>query len=120
MDFKIDENLPLRLIDLLKRYGHRSESVFHQKLIGKADTQIANFCVKEKKILVTGDLDFSNIQVYSPRSHPGIIVFRLRSYGAEAVSNALERFLKSVVDIDRLRGNLTIVEEARFRIRSRA
>lgn len=77
MKFKIDENMPLEVAELLRNAGHDSATVAEQNLSGTSDTSLATICLKEERILVTLDNDFADIRTYPPNKFPGIIVLRL-------------------------------------------
>jgi predicted nuclease of predicted toxin-antitoxin system len=66
MRFKIDENLPVEILDLLRRKGHEALSVAEQQLAGHPDTDVASTCQAERRVLVTLDLNFSDIRLYPP------------------------------------------------------
>ena len=57
MNFKIDENLPLEFIDLLREAGHDAVSVLDQQLGGADDSTVAARCRQEHRVLITLDLD---------------------------------------------------------------
>jgi len=64
MNFKIDENLPSEFVDLLTHAGFSADTVVQENLQGAADSAVANICQKESRILLTLDLDFSDIRTY--------------------------------------------------------
>ena len=66
MQFKIDENLHSDAADLLRQHGHDALTVHEQGLRGHTDMDIANVCQQEARAIVTLDLDFADIRVYSP------------------------------------------------------
>lgn len=76
MRFKADENLPAEVAGLLRRRGHDAVTVSDQGLAGAADPAVAAVCQRERRALVTLDLDFSDIRRYPPEVYAGIIVFR--------------------------------------------
>ena len=78
MKFKIDENLPIEIAELLNNDGYDAKTVIDQGLCGGDDPGIAAICQEEKRIIVTLDTDFSDIRTYPPENYPGIIVLRLR------------------------------------------
>lgn len=61
MKFKIDENLPEELSQLLRDAGWDSATVVEQQLSGADDPRIADVCAAEQRILITFDRGFSNI-----------------------------------------------------------
>ena len=44
---------------------------------GASDVEVAAVCIGEERVLVTQDLDFSDIRTYPPAEYYGIVVFRL-------------------------------------------
>ena len=55
MRFKIDENLPVEVAELLRRLGHDATTILEQHLGGSADPKVASVCQQERRILVTLD-----------------------------------------------------------------
>lgn len=66
MQFKVDENLPLEVAELLRQAGYAAATVFEQQLGGEADADIASVCQQEGRALVTLDTDFADIRAYPP------------------------------------------------------
>jgi predicted nuclease of predicted toxin-antitoxin system len=62
LKFKIDENLPLEIVDSLRRAGYDAFTVEDQGLKGATDFNIAAVCKKEGRIIVTLDTDFTDIR----------------------------------------------------------
>ncbi len=116
MKFKIDENLHSDAADLLKQHGYDARTVVDQGLRGHSDTDIARICRQESRIIVTLDLDFSDIRVYPPADYEGIIVLRLNDQSRASVLQALERAI-ALFDTESLAGRLWIVDGHQARIR---
>lgn len=116
MKFKIDENIPLQLRRVIIAAGHIVSDVYHQNLAGKNDTLVFETCKKEGYVLVTLDSDFDNISCYPPNTHPGIIVFKLKSQGARAVIEAFQRLIEKV-GTDRIEGSITLVGQEIIKLR---
>lgn len=85
MQFKIDENLPVEIAELLIDAGYDAKTVHEQKLQGAQDSVLMDVCSKENRILVTLDIDFSDIRAYPPQELSGIIVLRVNNQ-AELIS----------------------------------
>jgi predicted nuclease of predicted toxin-antitoxin system len=116
MDFKIDENLPKDCLTCLHGAGHDAHSVLMENLVGASDSIIADVCKKEKRVLLTLDLDFANIRNHPPNEYTGIIVFRVPSQDRKSITILVEKmisFLKKESPV----GKLWIVEPDRVRIR---
>ncbi len=76
MKFKIDENLPSEIRDLLSP-TYDVATVLDQKMGGSLDPNLAEICRRENRILITLDKDFSDVRNYPPKDHPGFMVLRL-------------------------------------------
>jgi predicted nuclease of predicted toxin-antitoxin system len=115
--FKVDENLPEELSQLLRDTGWDSFTVVAQQLGGEKDPQLAQICATEARILVTFDRGFSNIRLYPPSNSPGMIVFRLKSQDKPHVLAVALRLIEALRRRE-LRNELWIVHENRIRIRT--
>jgi predicted nuclease of predicted toxin-antitoxin system len=78
MQFKIDENLHADAAELLRQHGHDTMTVHEQGLQGGADADIANVCRQEGRVMITLDLDFSDVRHYPPEDYQGLIVCWIR------------------------------------------
>jgi predicted nuclease of predicted toxin-antitoxin system len=74
--FKLDECIDVRLVVLFVDAGHDAQTVYSEGLCGVHDKEIHASCIKERRILITQDMAFSNPFVYSPLPTEGIIVIR--------------------------------------------
>lgn len=118
MQFKIDENLPIEIADSLASAGYEAETVHDEHITGIKDEGLKNVCMKENRVLVTLDIDFSDIRTYPPEELPGIIVLRV---GNQSKKHVLQVFNQIIPLIEResLARHLWIVEEGRVRIRGK-
>jgi len=116
MKFKIDENAPTGLKDLLAHFGHSAETIYDEGLVGEADDQLMKTCKRKGMVLVTLDKGFANIQTFPPGTHAGVITLRLHRQGARTILRAFKEFLNRV-NLEDLKGCTVIVEEKRFRVR---
>jgi len=60
MKFIADENIPLKVVERLRREDVDIESIISTR-IGLKDEEIARICEREKAILITFDKDFGEI-----------------------------------------------------------
>lgn len=115
MRFKLDENLPSEMAEFFAEAGHDAVTVFDQPMGSISDPDLAAICLREGRILMTLDTDFTDVRAYPPQHFPGIVVFRLsrqsRDYLLEIGTSLLLELTTS------LRGQLWIVEDSRIRIR---
>jgi len=86
MKLKLDENLPESLLATLTALGHDADSVRMEDLRGKADVVVWQAAQKEERFLITQDLDFSDIRRFSPGTHHGLMIVRLRLPGRLALA----------------------------------
>lgn len=116
MRFKVDENLPVEVADLLRGAGHDAATVLEQRLGGRPDPDIAAVCIEEARALITLDVDFANMRQYPPSNHCGLVVLRLVRQDKIFVRSIIRRILP-LFSIEPLERRLWIVEADRIRIR---
>jgi predicted nuclease of predicted toxin-antitoxin system len=117
MRFKVDENLPAEVAELLAAEGHDAVTVAQERLGGAPDERILAVCGAEGRTLVTLDLGLGNIRRYPPRDHSGIILLRLDRQDKPSVLQVLAR-LVPLLGRERVAGHLWIVDERGLRVRS--
>src|SRR3990172_9311368 len=105
--FKLDENLPRDAEALLRAAGHDVHTVLDERLGGIPDARVFETSRTEHRILVTFDLDFSDIRLYPPASHEGIWVLRPHTQSIENTL-ALLRGALVVLQPEPARGRLWI------------
>lgn len=116
MKFKIDENLPVDIVELLRSAQHDAVTVSDQGLGGENDLNIVNECKSEKRILITLDMDFTDIRTYPPHQFYGFIVLRLQKQDKRHVINVFKKVIL-LLKQEKVEHQLWIVDEARVRIR---
>ena len=116
MKFKVDENLPVEVAEVLRDAGHDAVTVVEEGLGGREDEAIAGACRREGRVLVTLDVGFADIRGYPPGDYKGLMVLRLRRQDKWHVLGVVERVMELLTK-EPLEGRLWIVEEARVRIR---
>ena len=116
MKFKLDENIPLQLKQIIKTAGYVACDVYQQDLSGKTDVLVLEKCRKEGYILITNDSDFENIYAYPSEKHVGIIVFKLKSQGAKSVIAAFKLLLEKV-NVSEIKNVITLVGNDSIKIR---
>jgi predicted nuclease of predicted toxin-antitoxin system len=115
---KLDENIPVSLVEVLASLGHDVQTVIGQGLTGRADAEIWRQCQLEDRLLMTQDLDFSDARKFQPGSHAGIVLVRLQNPGASPCSGRLVRFSETM--ISKLgKGALSFVVPSETKIRIR-
>ena len=116
MNFKIDENLPREFVDLLAHAGFSADTVVQEHLQGADDSAVANTCRQESRILLTLDLDFSDIRSYPPHAFPGLVVLRPRRQDKLHLIELLSSLIP-LFSVEQVENRLWIVDESGVRIR---
>lgn len=116
--FKIDENLPVEIADLLVQAGYDAKTVNEQLLQGATDSRVIDVCKSENRILVTLDTDFSDIRTYPPEEYAGIVVLRVVRQDKPHLLDVFHRMIP-LIDREPLNQHLWIVEDRRIRIRGK-
>ncbi len=115
MKVKLDENLGRRSIELFKEFGHEVSTVTDQQLGGASDDELIETCRAEERVLITLDLDFSNVLRFPPASYAGIVVLRIpHPIELNDIYERVQTLLKAS-EQEELRGKLWIVERERIR-----
>lgn len=94
MKLKPDENLPESLLPTLKALGHDVDNVRMEGLRGQADADIWQAAQKVERFLITQDLDFSDVRKFSPGTHHGLMLVRLRVPGRLALAARIAEALR--------------------------
>ena len=115
MRIKLDENLDARLATLLREAGHDTNTAQEQSLRGIEDKALYELCKVEDRILVSLDLDFSNVLRFPPEGSSGLVVLR----GPNQLFPTMRILVETLIDAftkESPVGRLWIVEPGRFRI----
>jgi predicted nuclease of predicted toxin-antitoxin system len=114
--FKVDENLPIEVTQLLNEAGHDASSIHEQNMVGCSDDHIASVCQIEERAIVTLDLDFADIRTFPPEDHAGLIVLRPAKQDKASVLEIFHRMVDKL-DEEPIVGKLWIVTRQSIRIR---
>jgi len=116
MKVKLDENIPRRLSIELAKLGHDVDTVASEGLKGKPDADVWKAARREQRLLITQDLDFSDVRHFKPGKHAGLLLVRLREPGA----NALAERIKAIVQtegLDSFAGCFVVLTDRKLRIK---
>lgn len=116
MKLKLDENLPAEAPELLAAKGHGVHTVREESLTGATDSAVFAAATRESRMLVTQDLDFSDVRKYQPGSHPGIVLLRLREPSRRRIVERLRQVLE-VQSIDDWAGSFVVVSDRKLRVK---
>ncbi|MBI2591346.1 MAG: DUF5615 family PIN-like protein [Candidatus Brennerbacteria bacterium] len=117
LKFLLDANLSPETAFFLRLFNFDVKSLIEEDLGGIKDEEVLKIAQKEKRIIITFDLDFGELYYFSSKRKTNILVLRLDDQRIEAVHSILGRFLKNQVKILKRRGSyLVILSETRVRI----
>ena len=116
MKFIVDMPLSWQLAEVLRNKGYDAFHIRERGLQCASDENIFDLAVKEKRIIVTADLDFSRIFALSHQSgETGLLLFREGNLSDSQMIELLERVLDSV-SAERIQRSIVVVEHHRIRI----
>ena len=78
-------NLPEPLVAELHQLGHDIDTVRAEHLAGQTDEQVWQATQSGNRFLITQDLDFSDMRLYTPGTHAGLVLVRLANPGRDAL-----------------------------------
>jgi predicted nuclease of predicted toxin-antitoxin system len=116
MKLKLDENLSRHLKPMLTLLEHNVLTAADEGLLSQSDVVVARASMAEGRMLLTLDLEFGDLRKHPPGNHPGIVLFRPRSYGPLSVNRFVEEFIRET-DLSELEGCVVLVEPKRVRVR---
>jgi len=115
MKIKLDENLPESLVERLASLGHDVDNVRMEGIAGQDDSVVWIAAQSEHRLLVTQDLDFSDVRKFPPGTHFGIMLVRLPVAGRLELTGRISEFFLQPEARD-LVGCFVILSEHKFRI----
>jgi predicted nuclease of predicted toxin-antitoxin system len=116
MKLKLDQNIPVEAANILQETGIDAVTVYQQDMSGIPDADLIAMIQPEERVLVTLDLDFSDIRAYPPAQYHGIIVLRPAGQDKAAVLSLINR-LGTLLLSEHVEQRLWIVDNNRVRIR---
>lgn len=115
MKFIIDADVPRSVSKLLSSKAHDVLDIRDVEPFDVSDSAVFNLAKAQGRILITRDLDFSNILLYPPPDNAGIIVLRTHLLSVAEMLEIVTDLLDRVPEKDFL-GSLTVVRKGRYRI----
>lgn len=116
MKIKLDENLPTEVATLLNARGHDVHTVRDESLVGHDDDTVFQAATTEGRLLITQDLDFSDVRKFKPGNHPGIVLIRLRDPSRRRLIEQMRQVLDTE-SIDSWAGCFVVISDRKLRIR---
>lgn len=113
MRFLIDENLPFGITQYLLSLNHDVFDVAASNLRGSSDKFLWTKAAKEKRIIITRDLDYP-----IPKLRPapfGVILIRVpASFKASLITNIFKESVKKI-KFDDLKNKIAVISPGRIR-----
>ncbi len=119
MRLKLDENLPSSLRSALVALGHDVDTVEDEGVAGGADLMVWAAAQEGERLLVTQDLDFSDLRQFTPGTHAGVLVVRLAHPSRRALMAFIERLFQTE-EVASWVGCLVVASDAKVRVRRAA
>lgn len=116
MKLKLDENLPLQIASRLRALGHDVHTMQDEGLSGCNDSDLWKAAQRERRSLLTQDLDFSDARRFVPGSHHGIVLIRLRSPSRRRLIERVEEIFQ-YENVSVWAGCFVVVTEHKVRVR---
>ncbi|HKW16539.1 MAG TPA: DUF5615 family PIN-like protein [Terriglobales bacterium] len=115
MKIKLDENLPAFLAGSLQNLGHDVQTTLDEGLKGEDDHAIWNAAQAESRFVITQDLDFSDLRRFTPGSHAGILLVRLREPSRQNLAAVVEKIFRTE-DVTEWEGCFAVATERKTRV----
>ncbi len=116
MRFFTDECVWQATIDFLRSQQHDVMTTNDAGLRETEDELLLSYAVSKKRIFIMRDMHFSNILVYPPSMHLGLIVLKIKPHTTDSVHRIL-RIALSKFNQEKIRQTLIIVDQKKFRVR---
>ena len=111
-----DLHIAPRTVQFLRHLGHDVARVSDLAPPTLPDAGIVSLAIRERRVVLTQDLDFSRLVALSGAREPSLISLRLSSSRIEHVNSVLQHALSNL-DTIVLDGVIITVEDNRIRVR---
>jgi predicted nuclease of predicted toxin-antitoxin system len=116
MKFLINMNLPRKLAERLITQGHSCRHVGDIGLAEAEDAEIVAVARNNADVILTHDLDYGNLLLFSGEQSPSAIIFRMRDVSV----SSLERSIVDAwpqIESALIEGAVVVLSDATIRIR---
>jgi len=116
--FLIDENLSPLLSDYLRNLKYDAEAVREVGLKGKSDEEIVGWIQKNRRVLITADMDFGEFFYFKNLGKIGIIIFKSKSQKLKSFEEIIDYLHKEkILKSNKLNDSLVIATKEKYRLR---
>jgi predicted nuclease of predicted toxin-antitoxin system len=116
MRIKLDENVPAVLVAELVALGHDVDTAIDEGLAGHDDSSVWAAAQTAERVLVTQDLDFSDVRAFVPGTHHGLVLVRLRQRSRTRMHARVLAAFKSE-DVESWARCLVVIGDSKVRVR---
>jgi predicted nuclease of predicted toxin-antitoxin system len=116
MRIKLDENISADLVEDLVALGHDVDTAPSEGLAGHEDPQVWAAAQVAGRVLITQDLDFSDVRTFVPGTHQGLILVRLREPSRSRLHARLLEVFRSET-VESWGACLVVVGDSKVRVR---
>ena len=116
MKFIIDMPLSPQLTEWLTARGHDAVHALNVGLARSPDSEILDYAIKERRVIITADLDYPRLLALKGNEKAGLVLFRGGNYSAIEMIERIERMFQTV-PIEDLPYSIIIIEKKRIRRR---
>jgi hypothetical protein len=106
MRFLVDEDVDVRVLSVLHRLGHEARRV----PAGTTNGAVIQLPRRERRVLITRDADFTNVNRYPPGRSPGVTRLAIHPPWLKKIVPPLTRLLTSVAPVG-FQGKVFVLEE---------
>lgn len=117
MKFLADMGISQRTVEWLRNKGYDIVHLREEGLERLADKNILAKAITEERIVLTMDLDFTDLLAWSGDAFPSVIIFRLKNQKSNNVNAQLENVLNQCQN-QLLAGVIISVSDDAFRVRN--
>jgi len=114
--FLVDMPLSPALASWLSEQGHDAIHARDRGLDRTSDQEIFEYALKEKRIIITADLDYPRIFILAKTGEPGLILFRGGNYSEKEACSRLKQALEKIEEKD-FYNSIVVIEKTRIRRR---
>lgn len=117
MRLLVDEDIQQPTIEFLRQIGHDARGIKEEGLATRSDEIIFERAQQSQRVLLTYNVDFTDIRELAGKHHYGAIRLRITNQRLLYLHPILERVLKDISSVE-LNDTLVTVSDNRVRVRN--
>ena len=117
LKFLLDANLSPETANFMRSLNFDVKSLIEEGLGGLTDSEVIKIAQKERRVIITFDIDFGELYYFAFKKNFGVLVLRLHDQRVEGVNSVLESFFATNIGIlEKKHKKLVILTENEVRI----